>query len=89
MSRTPPSPRQQAALLHIRGQLLVTSRPPTLRQLGRLLGIGYRAAACLVDGLVRKGWVRRPAPGARWVELVDDDGPRGAQGERDDRQERE
>ena len=58
------------ALLHIRGQLLVERRPPTLVELGQLLGKSTSYANFLMNALMRKGYVRRERAKSRALTLV-------------------
>lgn len=70
----PLTPRQLSVLLHIRGQLLMTSRPPTVRKLTILLGLSPSSVYYVVQTLQRlerMGWIKRgPRYASRNIQLL-------------------
>jgi repressor LexA len=61
---------QQKAFAAIRNHLARRGFPPTVQELGELLGIGTSSAHEQVSQLVRKGYLRRDAGKARSLEVV-------------------
>jgi repressor LexA len=63
--------RQKQALEVIEESITKGIRPPTIRELGRSLGIAStNGVRYLLDALVRKGYIRRRSRTARGIELV-------------------
>lgn len=71
--RPPLSPSQAQALGVIRGYLLAHGRAPTIREIGTAMGAASpRAPQELVERLIHKGYLERPAPKqARGLRLVE------------------
>lgn len=74
-TRKPPSRRQGDALKVIRTYVAERGMPPTLRELGQALEIGStHGVSCLLDGLIRKGWLRKDEMKSRGLQLVNEAG---------------
>lgn len=77
--RLPLTERQTQVFEFIRSYLRAHSRPPTIVEIGRGLGIASsNGVHRLVVALETKGYVRRRRNEARGLSLVDDDGPPSA-----------
>ena len=61
---------QRRAFTAIRNHLAQRGFPPTVQELGELLGLGASSAHELVNQLVRKGYLRRDAGKARSLEFA-------------------
>jgi repressor LexA len=61
---------QRKAFAAIRNHLAHRGFPPTVQELGALMGIGSSSAHELVNQLVRKGYLRRETGKARSLEVV-------------------
>ena len=61
---------QRRAFTAIRNHLAHRGFPPTVQELGELLGLGTSSAHELVNQLVRKGYLRRDAGKARSLEIA-------------------
>ncbi|MBI4511497.1 MAG: transcriptional repressor LexA [Deltaproteobacteria bacterium] len=61
---------QRKAFAAIRNHLAHRGFPPTVQELGELMGLGTSSAHELVSQLVRKGYLRREAGKARSLEVV-------------------
>lgn len=66
----PLTARQRVMLDAIREHIAKRGRPPTLRELGAVVGCGYMGARVHVTALARKGYVRRDFRAARGLALI-------------------
>lgn len=63
----PLSPRQQDALKAIQRHIAARGYSPTIRELGEALNVSPSGAAALLEGLKRKGAIRRHPDRARTI----------------------
>ena len=71
------APRQRAVLEFIQQYLREKGYPPTLREIGKHLGIvSNNGVAEHLDALERKGWIRRTRTIARGIVLTDPEAKR-------------